>query len=133
MGSIGANRNTVSGKSNFSSAESVTNFLQGKLDTYGLAISKEKLAQQVYTAATVEGADAAILNSKYITIKNNNGEAQFSFTKSKKDNKWKLTPMFSYRDITTARHNGVTMYRAAGQWFAQKSEAEKAALKKLLG
>lgn len=133
MGSAGANRNRVAGKSNFNSADGVTNFLQGELDTFGFGISKERLAEQVYRAAKTEGADVAVLNSKYITIKNNNGEAEFSFTKSKKDNKWKLTPMFSYSDITTGRHNGVTMYRAAGQWFAQKSEAEKAALKKLLG
>lgn len=136
--SSSGNRNTGSNaetttRQTFSTAESITGFLQGELDKFGLGISKENLAEQVYQAAKTNGVNVAILNSKYLTVENENGTAEFSFTKSKKDGKWKLTPMLAWNDVTKGRHNGVTMYRAAGQWYARKEDAEQAVVKKKLG
>ena len=136
--SSSGNRNTgnsteTTTRQTFSTAESITSSLQSELDKFGLGINKENLAEQVYRAAKESGMNVAILNSKYLTVENENGKAEFSFTKSKKNNKWKLTPMLAWNDVTKGRHNGVTMYRAAGQWYARKEDAEQAVVKKKLG
>lgn len=128
----GSNAKTTT-RQTFSTAESITGFLQGELDKFGFDISKENLAEQVYRAAKTNGVNVAILNSKYLTVENENGTVEFSFTKSKKDGKWKLTPMLAWDDVTKGRHNGVTLYRAAGQWYARKGDAEQAVVKKKLG
>ena len=117
----------------FNSAEAVTSFIQGELDKFGLGISKDKLAEQIYRTARAEGMNVTILNGKYLIVENENGKAEFSFTKSKKEDRWKLTPMLSYGDVTTGRHNGVSMFRTAGQWFSRKEYAEGAVVKKKLG
>lgn len=124
---------SAGGSSRFNNSSGVMDFLQGELDKFGLGISKERLAEQVYRAANSEGANISILNGKYLSVTNSNGTAEFSFTKSNREGKWVLTPMLSYGDVTTGRHNGVSMYRAAGQWFSNKADAERAAVKKKLG
>ena len=108
-------------------------FLQGELDKYGLGITKTQLAQRVYRAAASAGAPAGIINDKYISIDGQNGRAEFSITKSTKDNKWKLTPMLGYGDVTRGRHLGQVMYHGAGQWFVRKEDAEWAVIRKILG
>lgn len=108
-------------------------FLQDELDKYGFGISKTQLAQKVYRAAAQAGAPAGIINDRYISIDGKNGRAEFSITKSTKDNKWKLTPMLGYGDVTKGRHNGYTMYRAEGMWFSRKEDAEWAVIRRLLG
>lgn len=114
-------------------ARGTQNFLQSELDKYGLGISKNELAERVYRAARNNGGDVAVLNEKYISVQGVNGRAEFSFTKSKAEGKWKLTPMLGYGDVTKGRHLGQTMYRAAGQWFVRKGDAEKAVIRKILG
>lgn len=114
-------------------ARGTQNFLQGELDKYGLGISKRDLANRLYNAASANGGDVAILNEQYLTVTGNNGSVDFSFTKSKAEGKWKLTPMLKYDDVTKGRHLGQTMYRAAGQWFPRKADAEAAVVRKKLG
>lgn len=119
-------------QANFS-AERTQSFLQGELDKHGIGNSKEAVAEKVYTAAKTAGMNISILNGKYLAVQGANGEIDFSFNKSKVENKWKLVPMLGYNDVTKGRHYGQVMYRAAGEWFARKSDAEQAFVKSKLG
>lgn len=114
-------------------ARGTQDFLQGELDKYGLGISKRDLANRLYTAARQNGGNVAVLNEQYLTVTGSNGSVDFSFTKSKAEGKWKLTPNLKYGDVTKGRHLGQTMYNGAGQWFPRKADAEAAAIRKRLG
>lgn len=114
-------------------AKGTQEFLQNELDKYGLGISKEKLADKVQMAAQMNGGHVAVLNEKYLTVYGKNGEVDFSFTKSKAEGKWKLTPVLKYGDVTKGYHVGVIMYKARGQWYANKKDAEMAVLRWKLG
>lgn len=108
-------------------------FIESQIDGLGLGISKEDLASRVYRAMHENGADVAILNGKYLTVKGANGEAELQFVKSKAEGAWKLAPMLGYNDVVKGRHLGQTMYKAVGEWFARKSDAEWAFVKSKLG
>ena len=114
-------------------ARGTQDFLQGELDKYGLGMSKRDLANRLYNAANANGGQVSILNEQYLTVTGSNGSVDFSFTKSRAEGKWKLTPNLKYNDVTKGRHNGVTMYHAAGQWFPRKADAEAAVVRKKLG
>jgi len=126
MGSSGASRVTWD-------ARGTQDFLQGELDKYGLGMSKRDLANKLYDAANANGGNVIILNEQYLTVTGANGSVDFSFTKSKAEGKWKLTPSLKYGDVTKGRHLGQTMYHAAGQWFVRKADAEAAVVRKRLG
>lgn len=114
-------------------AKGTQDFLQGQLDQFGLGMAKHDIADRLYIAVEANGGHAAVLNDKYLTITGNNGSVDFSFTKSKAEGRWKLTPVLKYGDVTKGRHLGQTMYHAAGQWFVRKGDAEMAVVRKRLG
>jgi len=114
-------------------ARGTQGFLQGELDKYGLGMPKRELANRLYNAARQNGGNVSVLNEDRLTVTGANGSVDFSFTKSKAEGKWKLTPNLKYNDVTKGRHNGVTMYRGAGQWFPRKADAEAAVVRKKLG
>lgn len=114
-------------------ARGTQEFLQGELDKYGLGISKKELANKLYNAARANGGNVTILNETRLTVTGENGSVDFSFTKSRAEGKWKLTPDLKYGDVTKGRHLGVTMYRGAGGWYVRKGDAELAVVKKILG
>lgn len=129
-GGMGGGRGS---QAKYNDSNNVRRFLQDQLDQYGLGISKNELADKIYTAAKMDGMNVTILNSKYLTVSNDNGSADFSFTKSTKDNKWILTPMLGYGEVTRGRHNGYTMYKVGDNWFSNKTNAEWAAVARKLG
>ena len=119
----------------FNSASSIRSFLQNKINEYGLGISKRDLADDVYKAARAKGMDVVALNDKYLSVSNENGHVDFSFTKLTKEGKWQLTPILEYGAVIKTRHLGQMMYKSSAtkNYFSTKYEAEWDVVKARLG
>ena len=134
-GRSGSSGMSSSGGNTFNNASSVRSFLQNEISEYGLGISKRDLADGVYRAADAKGMDVAVLNEKYLSVSNENGHVDFSFTKSTKEGKWQLTPILERGAVIKTRHFGQMMYKASGteNYFSTRYEAEWDVVKARLG